>query len=309
VGGLRRDGQRADEVRRSQTAATFERAARGAAEWDGEGPPSLPWEVVGQRGVRGRLGRWACRRGFRLVGWGMGEASRLGGDPFLRERYEVLWGESIERIRSGNVGIDLVLARGEEDRRRGMTLLFWPAPEVQQRVGAFLDELREVDSDQRYYEAGEMHVTFLSLFTATVEHEALFARTPEYVAAVGSWVRGLAPFSVSFAGVTASPGAVMVQGFLDAQVLNEGRDELRRVLRARGLGDGVDLRYRLETAHMTAVRFRAPLRDGRRLARILERGRDLEFGEMEVRELELVRSDWYMSRGCTEGLGRFPLGG
>lgn len=231
---------------------------------------------------------------------------RSDGD-FLRDRYGQLWSNAIGRIRSGNIEIDPVLARKEVDRRRGMTLLFRPSPQVRQRVGEFLEELRKLEPEQHYYHPGELHVTFLSLFTATEEPGPFLARSEDYVAAVSASVSRLVPFPMVFAGVTASPGAIMIQGFANARGLNAARDDLRRELRSRGLDGSLDSRYRLEGAHMTVARFREPLRDGEAFALALEQRRAFDFGQFEGDTLELVLNDWYMSRGNTECLRRYQL--
>ena len=188
----------------------------------------------------------------------------------LRQRYDRLWSATVERIRAGTVDTDPVLAAGIPDRRRGLTLIARPSPHVRRRVAAFLDQLREIEPDQHYYAPSELHVTVLSLFTATVDHEPLLAQTERYVSAVDSVLREVAPIRIGFTGVTATAGAIMIQGFFDDDTLNDVRDSLRHQLRAHALSEGVDGRYRLETAHATVARFRARLRDGARLAAMLD---------------------------------------
>jgi 2'-5' RNA ligase len=235
----------------------------------------------------------------------MTEESTGHPNAFLHDRYDLLWSNSIQQIRSGLVEIDQTLAHDRADRRRGMTLLFRPSEQIQERVKQLLNDLREIEPDQYYYHPSELHVTFLSLFTATEDYEPLFAHAEEYAAAVAASVARLHEFTVSFAGITASPGAVMIQGFTDVASLNSARDNLRSELRSRGLSRGLDERYRLETAHMTAVRFRQPLRKGDALVEMLNRRRACDFGEFRVNALELVKNDWYMSRENMEHLSTY----
>jgi 2'-5' RNA ligase len=150
-------------------------------------------------------------------------------------------------------------------------------------------------------------VTVLSLFTATVDHEPLLARAARYVSAVDAALRRAPPFRIEFEGVTVSPGAILVQGFPADEALDRLRDALRRALREHGLAEGVDARYRLETAHMTVARFRDRLRDGPRLAATLERARRRPFGATDVRGVSLVTTDWCMSRGVSETVKRYRL--
>jgi len=241
--------------------------------------------------------------------WFRGSMSLASGrqNGFLRQHYDRLWSGAIERIASGAIEIDSVLAGKQVDWRRGMTLLLRPSSSVQDRITKFFDQLREFEPEQYYYDRAELHVTFLSLFTATEKYESFYARTEDYAKAVASCMDKIRPFPISFTGITASPGALMLQGFTDADRLNAARDVLRQALCARGLDAGLDQRYRLETAHMTVVRFRQPLRDGKIFAEVLQRARTFDFGQMEVDAVELVKNDWYMSRAHTEVLGRYPL--
>jgi len=225
----------------------------------------------------------------------------------LRRRYDQLWSGAIRKIRAGEIQIDPVLEARTPDQRRGLTLIARPSPGMRQSVSAFLRELRRVEPDQYYYSASEFHITVLSLFTATVDFEPFFARQKLYVTAVDAALMDLQPIPISFEGVTASRGTVMIQGFFEGNKLNEVRNVLRRRLRLDGLANGLDQRYRLQTAHMTTVRFRAALRDSPRFATALENGRGIPFGTTTLRDFFLVESDWYMSRRVTKVLKRYRV--
>lgn len=226
----------------------------------------------------------------------------------LQAHYDRLWSGAIGRIRAGDIEADPVLAAGRPDRRRGLTVIARPGPEVRRRVAAFLGRLRAVEPNQHYYARMELHVTVLSLFTATVAPARFFARTGEYADVVDSVLEKAAPFRIEFVGVTVSPGAILIQGFCD-ETLNRLRDALRGELRSRGLGEALDERYRLETAHLTVVRFQARLRESERFAAELERARAFPFGATDMNTLSLVRNDWYMTRQIQETVKCYRLGG
>lgn len=238
---------------------------------------------------------------------GIGQPPQRSARARLRNSYDRLWSQTVGKIRTGNLELDWVLAVRGPDRRRGLTLIGRPGAEVRRHVAVFLSELRELEPDQYYYHTTEFHLTVLSLFTATLEHGPHFAKTERYVSAVDSALRQAAPIRIEFEGITASAGALMIQGFLENDELNDLRDNLRRQLRVRRLAAGLDQRYRLETAHMTVARFRAPLRDSERFADALERARDRPFGDARIAGLSLVKHDWYMSRRTTETLKRYRL--
>jgi 2'-5' RNA ligase len=225
----------------------------------------------------------------------------------LRRIYDGMWSAAGKKIRAGKVEIDPVLAARVRDRRRGLALMVRPSPDTRRRVMKFLRELRRLESDQHYYASSDLHLTILSPFTTTLHHKPFFVRLKKYVAAVDAAMRRARPMRIEFRGVTASPGAILIQGFFTDGALNELRDDLRRELRARGLTVGLDARYRLETAHLTVARFRAPLRNPKKFAAALARACGRSFGSTTIRSPALVKTDWYMSHQTVETVKRYRL--
>lgn len=88
---------------------------------------------------------------------------------FLSDRYAQLWNGAIDFVRGGAVNIAPLLADREPDCRRCLTVLGGPNVETRQAVAEFLDRLRDLDPEQYYYDVSELHVTVLSLFTATLD--------------------------------------------------------------------------------------------------------------------------------------------
>jgi 2'-5' RNA ligase len=207
------------------------------------------------------------------------------------------------------VDVDPVLAARVADQRRGLTVIARPSPAVRQRAGELVRDLRDLEPDQHYYRPGELHLTVLSLFTATVDHGPHLAQTEQYVSAVDSALRQVAPIRIEFEGVTASAAAVMIQGFFEDDTLNHLRNALRGSLRDRGLGEKLDERYRLEVSHLAVARFRAPLRNGERFAAALECARQRPFGATTIASLCLVKHDWYMTHRVVETVKRYRLSG
>jgi 2'-5' RNA ligase len=225
----------------------------------------------------------------------------------LRRIYDRMWSVAIKKIRAGKIELDPILAARLPDRRRGLTLMVCPSPDARRRVTEFLGELRRLEPKQHYYAPSELHLTILSPFTTTLNHRPFFARLKKYISAVDVALLRAEPMRIEFAGVTASLGAILIQGFFEDNALNNLRDDLRRELRARGLTTGLDTRYRLETAHLTVMRFRAPLRDAKKFAAALKRARRRPFGSTTVRHPALVKTDWYMSHKTLETVKRYRL--
>ncbi len=225
----------------------------------------------------------------------------------LRAHYDAMWAEAAPLVGAGGAALDPWLARPADDARRGVTLLTRPAPDVAERLAAFLERLRALEPAQRYQPAGELHHTVLSLFTGTPDYAGYLARVPAYREAVAEVAADTPPFAVAVRGVTLSAGAVVAQGFPRGDALATLRERLRAALVARGVGDTLDRRYRLVTAHVTLVRFAAPLEHPARFVEALAAARGAEFGTSTVRRLELVFSDWYHSAAREEVLATYAV--
>lgn len=225
----------------------------------------------------------------------------------LAQVYADLWSTARAAFLRNGGQIDPLLQERAPDARRGLTVIFRPHPAVTARVAAWLAEVAADEPVQYVYTPDQLHVTVLSLFTATPDYAPYFARLPRYLAALEAALSSLPPFAVAFRGVTASPSTVMVQGFPADNTLERVRDALRTAITAAGLGDDLDRRYRLVTAHLSALRLRAPLIDPARFVAHLDRARAFDFGVTQVDELLLVANDWYMTPGVVEVVRRYPL--
>jgi 2'-5' RNA ligase len=231
-----------------------------------------------------------------------------GGLHDLSGFYDSLWYEAIDHFDgTGQVRTDPHLADKAADHRLGLSVIGRLSPAVTGEFSALLHRLALVAPNQYYYQRDEFHITVLSLFTATDSSEPYFAQSAGYLAAVRSVLSTARRFEVAFQGITASSGAVMIQGFPRSPELNRLRDRLRDGLREAGLGEGLDERYRISTAHVTVMRFQTQPRDLRQLVDTLASYREHDFGQTAFRTLQLVKNDWYMSSDKVEVLEEYPL--
>jgi 2'-5' RNA ligase len=216
----------------------------------------------------------------------------------LQARYDAMWMNAYPAVRAGDVDCDARLAAGLDahpDPRRGLTLIARPGPALAARFGAVLDRLGAIDGRQYRHPKADLHLTVLSLFTVGDGYAPALARLDDYRAAVRAAVAGIAAFDIDFRGVTLSRGAVLAQGFPEGPMLELLRERLRAALRERGLDATLDGRYRLVTAHVTLLRFAAPLAESARFGRALEGMRGEALGMLRVEEVQLVENDWYMT--------------
>ncbi len=116
-----------------------------------------------------------------------------------------------------------------------------------------------------------------------------------------------ASFKINFRGVTASPNAVIIQGFPVGDALEKMREELRQAFAKNGLGGQLDRRYKINSAHMTVMRFRQPEADWKKVAAFLAENRETDFGTMEVSRIQLIWGDWYASADVARTLQKYRL--
>lgn len=222
--------------------------------------------------------------------------------------YDHLWNEASALFAQGQVKIDPYLLNRESDIRRGMTLVIRPSSAVIARLVDLLDRLREIVPGQHFYRPDELHLTLLALNNAVPDFDLDAVPLATYRAILDDLLPRVPPFELRFMGVSASPETVFACGHSPDNAINALRDTLRERLAAAGLGETLDRRYRIVTAHSTMLRFCAPPENLPRLVEFLASVRQHDFGAFEVREITWVTNDWYMSYDRVRVLGQWRLG-
>jgi len=221
--------------------------------------------------------------------------------------YEKLWREAVTAFERGGPQLDPFLKNRAADLRRGVTLIVRPDSKVCERVTDFLGQIAEVAPKQYFYRRAELHLTVLSVIPVSDSWQKSMQRLPEYLAVLDTVFKNRPAFSIAFRGVTASPEAVLVQGFPLGNTLKQLRDDLRTALSRHGLGENVDVRYKVVAAHLTAVRFFTPMTDWKPLYALLAAHRETDFGKCRVQSLQLIENDWYASADTVRLLREYPL--
>jgi 2'-5' RNA ligase len=225
----------------------------------------------------------------------------------VRQIYDRLWREAIPCFERGEPQTDFHLADRAGDGRRSVTLALRPGPAMQMAVTRFLRQLAAAAPGQYFYRPDELHVTVLAVIPGSEAWREKIRDLAAIHAVIGKVLRRQRPFVISFRGVTASPDAVMIQGFPQSEALVEIRDELRGVLRENRLGGDIDRRYKINTAHITAMRFVNTRMDGKAFVDLLKANRRTDFGETRVRRLQLLWGDWYASAHSVRTIHEYPL--
>jgi 2'-5' RNA ligase len=219
------------------------------------------------------------------------------------EVYERLWVEATDAFDRGGPRLDPFLKDRAGDRRRGVTLVARPDGNVRRLVESFLRDAAQVAPGQYFYQPPDFHVTVYSVIPGSTSWKESAQRLPDYLAVLDRVLKKRPAFSVAFRGVTASPEAVLIQGFPVGNALNELRDELSR----QSVADTLARRYKIVAAHLTVMRFTTPMKDWMPLRKFLAGHRETDFGETRVEALQLIESDWYGSAGSVRTLREYPL--
>lgn len=209
----------------------------------------------------------------------------------LSEYYNQLYDRAVSKIASGEEELDDRTNQLPDEM--GLILRLRPPVEVRDRINAFLSELRHLEPEQYYYSNSDIHVSVASLILPNKAFQLSQINTDEYIRSVQESVSTIRPFEICFRGITASPGAVMIQGFENEQCLAEIRDHLQNKLNENKLEHAISGGYSVQAAHSTVVRFREKLQHRQAFLALLEKYRNFDFGCFRVSELELVHNDWF----------------
>lgn len=224
----------------------------------------------------------------------------------LTEHYNQLYKSSSEKILDGKYSIDSEL-KNESDSRFGITLLIRPNEQVKAEIQSFLKELKIAEPSQYYYPDSDIHITVMSIISCSEDFKLEQISLHDYIEIISKSMIELDTVKIHFKGITASPSAIMIQGFPTDKTLNNFRNKLRENFKKSELFQTIDSRYTISTAHSTVMRFQEPLQNPKKLIEISDRFRDFDFGEFSVENIELVYNDWYQTERNTRVLGRFFL--
>jgi 2'-5' RNA ligase len=224
-----------------------------------------------------------------------------------RQIYEWLWTGAVAAFEKNHFALDPHLPDKRRDDRRGVALAFKPSRTLQNSIALWLQELAAVAPGQYFYPPEELHVTVLAIIPGSESWRQSIPHLASCKILIGDVLSRHRKFSITFRGVTASPGSVMIQGFPADDTLRKIREDLRETLRQNHLGDGLDVRYKIKSAHITAMRFCQSPANSQRLAAWLKAHRTTPFGDVEVAGLELLFGDWYASAKTARVLQKYPL--
>lgn len=217
-----------------------------------------------------------------------------------------MWTNALPCLENGTITIDPNLSRTGDDRF-GLTVIARPSEEVKESLQRLITELESIAPDQYYYPLADLHITVLPIISCLEGFRLTEVDPAEYVQHLREGLAGSPPFSIACRGITASPEGLLMQGFPLCDTLESIRESIRRIFRNSRLRCTLDSRYKIQTAHATIMRFKHPLQDPARFARVAATFRAVELGTVTVSNLALVYSDWYQRKENTTLVERFEL--
>jgi 2'-5' RNA ligase len=224
----------------------------------------------------------------------------------LASHYTNLFTESCEKISNDNYVIDTQIDN-LSDNRFGITLLIRPTEKLKNSIQLFLNELKKVDASQYYYPNSDIHITILSIISCYNGFSLDSITIQDYNNVINKCISNINKLEINLQGVTASPSAIMIQGFPSDTSINDLRNDLRKAFQETSLKQNIDQRYSLITTHLTVVRFRKSISNKDLFLKTLHKYRDYNFGKFEVKNIELVHNDWYQRNDLVKLLSNFKI--
>lgn len=224
----------------------------------------------------------------------------------LHSKYLRLFEQNLPKIANGEHLTDSYLD-APSDNRYGLSLILQLDPGVNQKVQQFLLDLQQEEPDQYYYTPDQIHITVLSIISCCEGFKLDSITVPDYAEIIEESLQGIKAFEMTYRGITASNSGLLLQGFPKGDELDQIRENLRINLRASGLRESIDQRYKLSTAHATIMRFRTELQNSEQFVKILQNNRESFFGTENITRLHLVYNDWYHRAERTRVLRSFCI--
>ncbi|MDN4500844.1 2'-5' RNA ligase family protein [Alteromonadaceae bacterium BrNp21-10] len=223
----------------------------------------------------------------------------------LQVHYQKMWQHSANSIATGNVDIDPLIA-DSTDNRRGITLLARIDSHINNQLNAAIAPLQQLAPEQYYYPNSDRHITLLSIISCEDGFTLNKVNIDDYIVLIEQCLKNIPALNIEFKGVTASPAAILAQGYPRSETLTTLRQQLRQQFKASSLMHSIDARYTLQTAHCTLMRFQSALVQSQAFMAALQPWRQQYFGRLAITQIELVFNDWYQRQ--SQCLHKFKLG-
>lgn len=217
-----------------------------------------------------------------------------------------MWQESLPLLQKGEVNVDPFIF-SKNDTRRGLTLICRPSAEILTNIKSFLLGAQAVAPMQYFYPESDIHLTVLSIISCYPAFNLQQINREKYIQLIKESLKDITPFNLNFKGITASPGTILIKGFDEKGTLQLIRNNLRTNFKKSRLQNSIDKRYKIQTAHLTVIRFKEQLMQPGVFIEFLKQNREVHFGTCKIDKLELVYNDWYQRKENVHNLETFKI--
>ena len=209
----------------------------------------------------------------------------------------------MEQIRLGNIEIDHFLATGENDARRGISLII-SVKQILNNYKRLVGDFLNVESGQYYYPIEDLHITIFDFIQGTVNYQRNDVLESLFLDISQNAADSLESFKIQMKGIVFSKAAGIIKGY-DNNKLVSIRKKIRELLITHQIKN--DERYESESAHVTFTRFRSNIKNPIIFCEAIKKNMEVELGEEEITNLELVEHDWYNSFHTKRIIGKIQL--
>ncbi|MBW7573638.1 2'-5' RNA ligase family protein [Caproiciproducens faecalis] len=199
---------------------------------------------------------------------------------------------------------DNFLKHPASDTRMGISLLIRVPNEVAEQIVKVEHKLCKAEPGQYYYPTPDLHITVLDVLAAKPDYVYTSSLVDSYNNVLTKVLSSFPSFSIFLKGIIPSPNAILVKGYYQ-KTLAQIRQSIRKELHSERLP--LDERYETISSHITISRFSDKLQNRTELLRVLSEYAEYDFGEFEVKRLQLAYHNWYDSKKTI--LAEYPLSG
>lgn len=228
-----------------------------------------------------------------------------GNNQELAAIYDKIWQNAKPKIQKQELELDPYQSKGLADPRRGLTLLIDFETVATPEILELLKAAQKIEPNQPWYTKENLHLSLYSLIDFVDQDEKKnlsLELLQKYQNVILEAIKDFPPFEVIFKGITAGPGAVLVQGFSDG-CLQKLRDRINQAL----LKHNLPLYNRTILNHISILRYSKPITDPSIFCDFIEANRDKPLGKVFVKTVKFVKNDWYNSPDKTRLIKEYDL--
>lgn len=197
----------------------------------------------------------------------------------LRKNYDsfYLGPDGKDKLLKGKVHVEKALIDRNLDKASGLNLIAkLPEKNGQEVEGKVYQPLKKIIPGQYFYPLSDLHITFLDVLPHRDNFKIADEELKRYSDVLDEFFSNIKPFEVEFVGVMAAKIGVGLQGYPIENKLNDLRNKLRNKLVDVGLKNEEERKYKLESTHITCIRFLKPITPeiGKSLVDFIEENRE-----------------------------------